>query len=118
MSSSGTLYGNFSSVGTAVARPYIEWSITQSSSGNYSDVTAVLKYVKYNSAYGSYNASHSVTLTINGDGNTGNYAFDLRPKLYPVLEQSGFKKEAVLKKQCLFNLEYIDVVIHSKFIGE
>jgi len=46
------------------------------------------------------------------------YAFDLRPKLYPVLEQSGFKKEAVLKKQCLFNSEYIDVVIHSKFIGE
>jgi RimJ/RimL family protein N-acetyltransferase len=46
------------------------------------------------------------------------YAFDLRPKLYPVLEQSGFKKEAVLKKQCLFDGEYIDVVIHSKFIGE
>jgi RimJ/RimL family protein N-acetyltransferase len=45
------------------------------------------------------------------------YAFDLRPKLYPVLENSGFSKEAVLKKQCLFNMEYVDVVIHSKFIG-
>ena len=46
------------------------------------------------------------------------YAFDLRPKLYPVLEDSGFTKEAVLKKQCLFNGEYVDVVIHSKFIRE
>lgn len=45
------------------------------------------------------------------------YAFDLRPKLYPVLENSGFNKEAVLKKHCFFNSEYIDVVIHSKFIG-
>jgi RimJ/RimL family protein N-acetyltransferase len=46
------------------------------------------------------------------------YAFDLRPKLYPVLEQSGFAKEAVLQQQCLFNGTYIDVVIHSKFIQE
>ncbi len=45
------------------------------------------------------------------------YAFDLRPKLYPVLENLGFGKEAVLKQQCLFNSEYVDVVIHSKFIG-
>lgn len=46
------------------------------------------------------------------------YAFDLRPRLYPVLEESGFTKEAVLKKQCLFDGEYIDVVIHCKFNGE
>ncbi|QIH39489.1 GNAT family N-acetyltransferase [Flavobacterium sp. Sr18] len=44
------------------------------------------------------------------------YAFDLRPKLYPVLDNSGFNKEAVLKNHCIFNSEYIDVVIHSKFI--
>lgn len=43
------------------------------------------------------------------------YALDLRPKLYPVLENSGFEKEALLKKHCLFNSEYVDVVIHSKF---
>jgi RimJ/RimL family protein N-acetyltransferase len=46
------------------------------------------------------------------------YAFDLRPKLYPLLEHSGFTKEAVLKQQCLFDGTYVDVVIHSKFIGE
>lgn len=46
------------------------------------------------------------------------YAFDLRPKLYPVLENSGFTKEAVLEKQCFSNSEYIDVVIHSKFSGK
>jgi RimJ/RimL family protein N-acetyltransferase len=46
------------------------------------------------------------------------YAYDLRPKLYPVLDKSGFSKEAVLKKHCLFNTEYVDVVIHSKFIGQ
>lgn len=43
------------------------------------------------------------------------YAFDLRPKLYPVLENLGFSKEAVLNKHCLFNSEYVDVIIHSKF---
>lgn len=46
------------------------------------------------------------------------YAFDLRPKLYPVLENSGFNKEAVLKNHCFFNSDYIDVVIHSKFRGK
>lgn len=43
------------------------------------------------------------------------YAFDLRPKLYEVLEQSGYKKEAVLSEQCFFQGKYLDVVIHSKF---
>lgn len=46
------------------------------------------------------------------------YAYDLRPKLYPVLDFSGFSKEAVLNNHCLFNGEYVDVVIHSKFIGQ
>ncbi|AXB55384.1 GNAT family N-acetyltransferase [Flavobacterium fluviale] len=43
------------------------------------------------------------------------YAFDLRPHLYPVVENAGFLKEAVLKEHCLFEGEYKDVVIHSKF---
>lgn len=43
------------------------------------------------------------------------YAFDLRPRLYNVLEKSNFTKEAVLKNHCFFNNEFIDVVIHSKF---
>jgi RimJ/RimL family protein N-acetyltransferase len=42
------------------------------------------------------------------------YAFDLRPHLYLVLEQSGYSKEAVLKEHCLFENRFIDVLIHSK----
>ena len=42
------------------------------------------------------------------------YAFDLRPNLYEVLENSLYKKEAKLKEHCLFNEKFIDVVIHSK----
>lgn len=42
------------------------------------------------------------------------YAFDLRPHLYPVLETSGFKKEATLKEHCFFDGAYKDVIIHKK----
>ena len=42
------------------------------------------------------------------------YAFDLRPALYEALEKSMFTEEARLKEHCLFNGNYIDVVIHSK----
>ena len=42
------------------------------------------------------------------------YAFDLRPKLYEVLESNNYVKEATLKSHCFFNEKYIDVVIHSK----
>ena len=46
------------------------------------------------------------------------YAFDLRKKLYPVLECAGFNFEAILKEQYHFNNEYKDVLIHSKFINQ
>ena len=42
------------------------------------------------------------------------YAFDIRPHLYPVLESSGYRKEAVLRDHCLFEGRFKDVVIHSK----
>lgn len=42
------------------------------------------------------------------------YAFDLRPKLYEVLEEISFTKEARLKGHCLVDTKYIDVLIHSK----
>jgi RimJ/RimL family protein N-acetyltransferase len=42
------------------------------------------------------------------------YAFNLRPQLYEVLELNGFYKEATLKEHCLFDKNYIDVIIHSK----
>jgi len=43
------------------------------------------------------------------------FAFDLRPHLYEPIENSGFAKEAILKKHCFFNGEFIDIVIHAKF---
>lgn len=43
------------------------------------------------------------------------YAYDLRPKLYPALLNSGFSQEAVLKDHCQIDNQYLDVLIHSKF---
>jgi RimJ/RimL family protein N-acetyltransferase len=43
------------------------------------------------------------------------FAYDLRPQLYPAIEEAGYSKEASLKKHVFFNGEYKDVVIHSKF---
>lgn len=45
------------------------------------------------------------------------YAFDLRPHLYAVLEESTFFEDARLKDHCLFEGKYIDVLIHSKING-
>lgn len=42
------------------------------------------------------------------------YAFDLRPKLYEVLEKMSYVEEARLKGHCFFDKKYIDVLIHSK----
>jgi hypothetical protein len=41
------------------------------------------------------------------------YAFDLRPHLYEVLEQSGYFLDARLKNHCFYNNNLIDVVIYS-----
>lgn len=43
------------------------------------------------------------------------YAFDLRPHLHKVLENSNYQKEAVLKGHCFFEDQFIDVIIHSKW---
>lgn len=43
------------------------------------------------------------------------YAFDLRPHLYGPIEDSGFSKEATLKRHSFFNGEFKDVIIHAKF---
>ena len=42
------------------------------------------------------------------------YAYDLRPHLYPVFEESGFVKEAELIDHKLIDNKYINVIIHSK----
>jgi len=42
------------------------------------------------------------------------YAFDLRPHLYEVLENSNYTKEAILKEHCFYNNKFIDIIIHSK----
>ena len=43
------------------------------------------------------------------------YAFDLRPHLYKAVEVNGYRKEAVLKEHCLFEGNFKDVIIHSKW---
>tara|TARA_B110000046_G_C12950405_1_gene379870 strand:+ start:177 stop:731 length:555 start_codon:yes stop_codon:yes gene_type:complete len=43
------------------------------------------------------------------------YAYDLRPKLYEVLTDYSYTKEAVLKRHHRFNNAYVDVLIFSKF---
>jgi len=43
------------------------------------------------------------------------YTFDVRPEIYSILERNKFKKEAVLVEHCLFNGNFINVIIHSKF---
>lgn len=43
------------------------------------------------------------------------FAFDLRPHLYEPIENSGFVKEATLKNHCLFNGEFKDIIVHTKF---
>jgi RimJ/RimL family protein N-acetyltransferase len=43
------------------------------------------------------------------------YAFDLRPKLYNVLINSGYNEEARLVEHCSFSNKFIDILIHSKF---
>jgi RimJ/RimL family protein N-acetyltransferase len=43
------------------------------------------------------------------------YAFDLRPQLYSVLEESGYHNEARFKGHCYFEGKFIDVLIHTKF---
>jgi len=42
------------------------------------------------------------------------YAFDLRPALYPILKNIGFRKEAELNNHIMFRKSLINVVIHSK----
>ncbi|WP_192349175.1 GNAT family N-acetyltransferase [Algoriphagus sp. Y33] len=42
------------------------------------------------------------------------FAFDLRPYLYEVIEEVGYRKEARLKEHCVFHGKFIDVIIHSK----
>lgn len=42
------------------------------------------------------------------------YAFDVRPHLYDVLFQSGYRNEAKLKEHCFFDGKFIDVLIHEK----
>ena len=42
------------------------------------------------------------------------YAFDLRPKLYNVLDHCGYKLEARLKKHKHIGDSFVDILIHSK----
>ncbi len=46
------------------------------------------------------------------------YAFDIRPRLYPVLKKAGFGLDAELKEHCFFEGKLLDVIIHAKFNKE
>jgi RimJ/RimL family protein N-acetyltransferase len=41
------------------------------------------------------------------------YAFDVRDRLYPVLENAGFSLDARLREHCYVHDEYRDVLVHS-----
>jgi RimJ/RimL family protein N-acetyltransferase len=43
------------------------------------------------------------------------YAYDIRPKLFSVLEKSSYRKEATLKEHVFINGIFQNVIIHSKF---
>jgi RimJ/RimL family protein N-acetyltransferase len=43
------------------------------------------------------------------------YAYDIRPKLFSVLEKSNYQKEATLKEHVFINGIFENVIIHSKF---
>jgi RimJ/RimL family protein N-acetyltransferase len=43
------------------------------------------------------------------------YAFDLRPQLYPILENCGFIQEARMKNHIYFDNKFYDVLIHACF---
>lgn len=76
---SGTINGSFSGPSsTDHARPQITWSSTTSVSGNYSNVTATLRFRKWQ-YWNSWNANgHSVTITINGNSDSESRTFDIR----------------------------------------
>lgn len=44
------------------------------------------------------------------------YTFDVRPDIYSILEKNGFEKEAELSEHCYFNGNFINVIIHAKFL--
>lgn len=46
------------------------------------------------------------------------YAFDLRPNLYEALENNGYMLDARLNEHCLYQGEFLDVVIHYKLNQE
>lgn len=46
------------------------------------------------------------------------YAYDLRPKLFEVLEKKNWNKEAILKKHFCIDGTFKDIIIHSKFRNE
>lgn len=44
------------------------------------------------------------------------HAYDLRPRLYDALEESGYRCEARLLEHCYFGEKFIDVVVHAKVV--
>lgn len=74
-----TIYGSFSGVSTSNVRPAIEVSSTTNTGGNYSDVTAILVFYRYNTSWRSWNGyGHSVTFKLDGNSSRQSKTFDIR----------------------------------------
>ena len=63
----------------------VEYSISQSVSGNYSDVTATGYVKRNNSSYYPYNSSSSASLSINGTSKGYSGSYDLRSDGYKTI---------------------------------
>ena len=89
---------------------------------NWNDKNAELSFIMNTNQESNFNLHWSNFLTLiellafeeMGFHKIFTYAFDLRPRLYKVLDENGFHNEATLKEHCLFDNKFIDVLIHSK----
>ena len=46
------------------------------------------------------------------------HAYDIRPKLFEVLEEYGYEKKEVINNSYYYNNSHVDTVIHSKLKNE
>lgn len=75
---SGTIKGKFSGTGTGNAYPYLKWSTSENTAGNYSNVKVEL-WFHARSGWGPYNAiGDNFRIKIHGEEKTQKCTYDLR----------------------------------------
>ena len=85
MALSGTVMGSFTGTSTANVRPAIEWSATQSVTGNSSTITATLVFLRYNTSWGSWQSSHTSKINIDGNSSSNTTNFNISGKSREVI---------------------------------